>query len=74
MCRGGAGPELAAVVTGMSSIQRWVCSLVNGHVNVFYYKSGDCASGGCNFLARDFLHKKIAGTEKMGFTNAKNVL
>ena len=32
MCRGGAGPELAAVVTGMSSIQRWVCSLVNGHV------------------------------------------
>ena len=32
MCRGGAGPELAAAVTGMSSIQRWVCSLVNGHV------------------------------------------
>ena len=32
MCRGDAGPELAAVVTGMSSIQRWVCSLVNGHV------------------------------------------
>ena len=32
MCRGGAEPELAAVVTGMSSIQRWVCSLVNGHV------------------------------------------
>lgn len=32
MCRGGAGPELAAVVTGMSSIQRWVCSLVNGHI------------------------------------------
>ena len=32
MCRGDAEPELAAVVTGMSSIQRWVCSLVNGHV------------------------------------------